>query len=58
MKDFLGKSQWWNNPIKNPFTTRAYRFKPQPWGLLKTPLKQDRLKFDNKLKTRYLEFME
>lgn len=58
MKDRIGKHVWWNHPVKNPFTMGIRRFKPQPWGLLKTPFLQDRLKFDDKLKTRYLEIME
>lgn len=58
MKDRIGRHVWWNHPVKNPFTTREYRFKAQPWGLLMSPFMQDRLKFDNKLKTRYLELME
>ena len=58
MKDFLGKSRWWNNPVKNPFTTRAYRFQAQPWGLLKSGFSQDRLKFDSRMHTVYTELME
>ena len=58
MKDYLQRHKWVNNPLKNPYTMAMMRFKKQPWGLLKTPFMEDRLKFDNKLNTRYTELIK